>query len=88
MHISQRTLHIPTSPIRKLAPIANRVEKTKKNLSPEHRTAGYPHSGKLFQGVASYHPKVVAYGKSQGGCQTAGRHPEVLCRMGHGLCHR
>ena len=30
MHISQRTRHIPTSPIRKLAPIANRVEKTKK----------------------------------------------------------
>ena len=30
MHISQRTLHIPTSTIRKLAPIASRVEKTKK----------------------------------------------------------
>lgn len=47
MHISQRTLHIPTSPIRKLAPIANRVEK-QKNLSPEYRAAGHPHPGKLL----------------------------------------
>ena len=66
MHISQRTLHIPTSPIRKLAPIANRVEKTKKIY---HLNIGQPDIStpeSFFKGVASYHPKVVAYGKSQG----------------------
>ena len=66
MHISQRTLHIPTSPIRKLAPIANRVEKTKKIYHLNIGQPDIPTPESFFEGVASYHPKVVAYGKSQG----------------------
>ncbi len=66
MHISQRTLHIPTSPIRKLAPIANRVEKTKKIYHLNIGQPDIPTPESFFKGVASYHPKVVAYGKSQG----------------------
>ena len=66
MHISQRTLHIPTSPISKLAPIANRVEKTKKIYHLNIGQPDIPTPESFFEGVASYHPKVVAYGKSQG----------------------
>lgn len=66
MHISQRTLHISTSPIRKLAPIANRVEKTKKIYHLNIGQPDIPTPESFFEGVASYHPKVVAYGKSQG----------------------
>ena len=66
MHISQRTLHIPTSPIRKLAPIANRVEKTKKIYHLNIGQPDIPTPESFFEGAASYHPKVVAYGKSQG----------------------
>lgn len=66
MHISQRTLHIPTSPIRKLAPIATRVEKTKKIYHLNIGQPDIPTPESFFEGVASYHPKVVAYGKSQG----------------------
>ena len=57
MHISQRTLHIPTSPIRKLAPIANRVEKTKKIYHLNIGQPDIPTPDSFFEGVASYHPK-------------------------------
>lgn len=66
MQISKRTLHIPTSPIRKLAPIANEVEKTKKIY---HLNIGQPDIAtpdSFFEGVRSFHPRVLEYGKSQG----------------------
>lgn len=66
MQISKRTLHIPTSPIRKLAPIANEVEKTKKVY---HLNIGQPDittPESFFEGVRNYHCRVLEYGKSQG----------------------
>jgi len=40
MHISERTLNIPTSPIRKLAPIADAAEKAGKKIY--HLNIGQP----------------------------------------------
>ena len=40
MYISQRSLNIPTSPIRKLAPIANRAEKAGRKIY--HLNIGQP----------------------------------------------
>ena len=77
MHISQRTLHIPTSPIRKLAPIANRVEKTKKIYHLNIGQPDIPTPESFFEGVASYHQSGGLW-KIPGGCQTAESHPGIL----------
>lgn len=67
MYISQRSLNIPTSPIRKLAPIANRAEKAGRKIY--HLNIGQPDIAtpeSFYEGVAACHPKVLAYAKSQG----------------------
>ena len=67
MHISERTLNIPTSPIRKLAPIADAAEKAGKKIY--HLNIGQPDvetPKSFFEATAAFHPKVLSYGKSQG----------------------
>lgn len=67
MHISERTLNIPTSPIRKLAPIADAAEKAGKKIY--HLNIGQPDvetPRSFFEATAAFHPKVLSYGKSQG----------------------
>lgn len=67
MFISQRSLNIPTSPIRKLAPIADRVEAEGRKIY--HLNIGQPDISTpegFYEGVKEFHPRVLAYGNSQG----------------------
>ena len=67
MFISQRSLHVPTSPIRKLAPIANRVQAAGRKIY--HLNIGQPDITTpegFYKGINSFRPRVLAYGNSQG----------------------
>ena len=67
MFISQRSLNIPTSPIRKLAPIADRMEAAGRKIY--HLNIGQPDISTpegFYEGVKEFHPRVLAYGNSQG----------------------
>jgi aspartate aminotransferase len=67
MHISERTKNIPTSPIRKLAPIANKAEKEGRKIY--HLNIGQPDietPDSFFKATREFRPKVLEYGKSQG----------------------
>jgi aspartate aminotransferase len=67
MHISERTLAIPTSPIRKLAPLANKAEKAGRKIY--HLNIGQPDvetPRSFFEATAAFRPKVLSYGQSQG----------------------
>lgn len=67
MYISERTKKIPTSPIRKLAPMANAAEKAGRKIY--HLNIGQPDIAtpdSFFDAVKKFHPAVLEYGKSQG----------------------
>lgn len=67
MYISERTKKIPTSPIRKLAPMANAAEKAGRKIY--HLNIGQPDIAtpdSFFDAVKKFHPAVLEYGKSEG----------------------
>jgi aspartate aminotransferase len=67
MHISERTRRMPTSPIRKLAPFADKAEKEGRKVY--HLNIGQPDIAtpeSFFKATTAFQPAVLEYGKSQG----------------------
>ncbi len=70
MKYSNRIQRVPSSPMRKLTPYALAAEKSGKKVY--HLNIGQPDvetPASFYEGVQSYHPKVVAYGVSRGNAE-------------------